>query len=315
VTYDGTATARGDHASFWRAGVPAVMLADAQDGKGNPFYPYYHTTADTLSQVDIEQVCDNARLAVAYLARFAEVQGEPLCDLALTPGSVEWQWEGWFYRPLVAGDSVKAVVRAVNRGGSMTLPVLYGYEVHLGGDWVGPVVDEGIATVRVASGGVAQVEASWTTSPDTYGEIPFLISLHPLSAGVEADLADNSVVANLSVMPPSTLVRNLHVFPNPADRPEQANLRFEILLPEDDFTGVLTLSVYDLEGDLAGRAELVRNYLGVKDIEIGINTVPLRDVVPEAGALAPGLYVCVAELAVNGQDRVMVARFKFAVAR
>jgi hypothetical protein len=313
--YDGTGSARGDHASFWQAGVPAVLLADAQDGKGNPLYPHYHTTADTLGRVDIEQVCDNARLAVAYLARFAEVQGETTCDFALTEGSVEWQWEGRAYRPLIAGDSVTAVVRAVNQGGSMPQPASYSCSFILGGDWLGWLMGGSIATIQVAAGGIAEIATTLPTGRETYGELKYLIIFEPLSPGVEDDLDNNRVVVSLNVMPPSTMVRNLHVFPNPVSQPDQANLRFEILHPENDFAGRLTLWIYDLEGDLAGTAVLVRNHLGVEDVAIGVNTVPLGSVIPAASELAPGLYICVAQLEVSGQEGLAVAKSKFAVAR
>jgi len=199
--YDATGSARGDHAPFWQAGIPAVMQADAQDGKGNPRHPDYHTTADTLGQVDIEQVCDNTRLAVAYLAMFAEVQGEAACDIALTEGSVEWQWEGRAYRPLIAGASVTAVVRAINEGGSMPEPATYTYRIAYDDRGTWRLAAEGTTAVQVAAGGIAEFAASWATSGDIYGEVPYLVSLLP-PAGVEDDLADNSVRVSLSVMPP-----------------------------------------------------------------------------------------------------------------
>jgi len=78
--------------------------------------------------------------------------------------------------------------------------------------------------------------------------------------------------------------------------------------------GNLTLRVYDIEGDLAGSAVLVRNHLGVEDIEIGVNTLPLAEVIGEGSDIAPGLYICVAELAVTGRQGLVTARSKFAVA-
>jgi hypothetical protein len=314
VAIDATGTAQGDHASFWQEGIPAVMQIDPHGGMDSP-YPYYHTTADTLGKVDIEQVCDNARLAVAYLARFAEGQGEATPDFALTEGSVEWQWEGRAHRPLIAGDSVTAVVRAINRGGSMTEPASYSCEFYLGGDWSGWLAGSGVATIQVPSGDVAEIAATLPTGRETYGELKYLVALDPLSPGVEDVLDNNWVVVSLNVMPPSTLVRNLHVFPNPVSRPDQANLRLEILHPEKDFAGTLSLWVYDLEGDLVGTVEFLRNHLGVEDIAIGVNTVPLSRVIPAASELPPGLYICVAELAVTGQDRLVVTKSKFAVAR
>jgi hypothetical protein len=41
-----------DHASFWQAGYPALMVTDTAPYR----YPHYHTPADTPDKVDCERL-------------------------------------------------------------------------------------------------------------------------------------------------------------------------------------------------------------------------------------------------------------------
>ncbi len=62
-------TTASDHASFWNAGYPAVLLIeDFQD-----FTPYYHTTSDRLSTLRSSYFLENARLAIGSLAMLAQI--------------------------------------------------------------------------------------------------------------------------------------------------------------------------------------------------------------------------------------------------
>jgi hypothetical protein len=312
---DKSGVARSDQASFWRVHIPGVMLSDLTGTDGDPLYPYYHTLADTLGQLDIDQVRDNTRLVVAYLSRFAEVQTDTLCDLELTDGSVEWRWEGRGYAPFIAGDSLTANVRAVNTGGSMRQPEVYGFQIWQGDRWTGRMVYGSTRTIQVPRGGYAEVRASWKTSPDVYGEVPYTVSLHPMTGGVESDITDNVVTTSLDIMSPMVVLRDLHVFPNPVTDSAASRLAFEILMPDNDFAGQLEVSVFDLEGQKVGDALLVRSHIGGKDIAIGKNAIDLDRVLGSAWDLPPGIYVCLAELKLTGVGGSASAKFKFAVAR
>jgi hypothetical protein len=265
--------------------------------------------------VDIGQVRDNTRLVVAYLSRFAEVQADTLCDLELTDGSVEWKWEGRGYAPFIAGDSLTAIVRAVNTGGSMREPGLYGFQIWQGDRWTGRMVYGGTRTIQVPAGAYADVRASWKTLPGVYGSVPYTVSLLPMADGIEDDTTDNAVMTSLEVMAQTVVLRDLHVFPNPVTDPAGAKLAFEILVPGNDFAGRIEVSVFDLEGRTVGEAVLARSHIGDKDIAIGKNTVNLDRILGGAWDLPPGLYVCLAELKVTGEAGSATAKFKFAVAR
>ncbi len=57
---------RSDHAPFWREGIPAIAITDTFEFR----YPFYHTNADTLEQLDFPfmgRVCQVARQAAKEL--------------------------------------------------------------------------------------------------------------------------------------------------------------------------------------------------------------------------------------------------------
>jgi hypothetical protein len=64
-----------------------------------------------------------------------------------------------------------------------------------------------------------------------------------------------------------------------------------------------------------GRATLLRTLVGDRDIALGENSVSLDRALPNGSDLAPGLYICFAELKVTGKTGSAKAKTKFAVAR
>lgn len=52
---------RSDHAPFWRAGMPAVILSDSADFRS----PHYHRASDTVATLDLDFATKSARLAAA----------------------------------------------------------------------------------------------------------------------------------------------------------------------------------------------------------------------------------------------------------
>ncbi len=71
ITYG--ATSRSDHASFWGQGYPAVLgIEDMQD-----FNPHYHSTQDTLGNMQTSLMLQFTRAAVATLAGLAGPVSEP----------------------------------------------------------------------------------------------------------------------------------------------------------------------------------------------------------------------------------------------
>ncbi|MBC8453025.1 MAG: M28 family peptidase [Chloroflexi bacterium] len=48
---------RSDHAPFWKAGIPAVMISDTANFRN----PNYHSQTDTADTVDVNLVASAAR--------------------------------------------------------------------------------------------------------------------------------------------------------------------------------------------------------------------------------------------------------------
>ena len=61
---------RSDHAPFWDIGVPALFLSDGGEFRN----PYYHTTNDILSTLDIDFLLNNIKAVVTTLAYKAELE-------------------------------------------------------------------------------------------------------------------------------------------------------------------------------------------------------------------------------------------------
>jgi hypothetical protein len=52
---------RSDHAPFWRAGFPGLLLTDSAEFR----YPYYHTPADTIDKLDFDFLAKVCQAVVA----------------------------------------------------------------------------------------------------------------------------------------------------------------------------------------------------------------------------------------------------------
>jgi len=202
----------------------------------------------------------------------------------------------------------------------MAGPEIYNFHVLLGSDWAGREVAYQTVPVNLLSGEYAVARASWKTSPDLFGEVKYFFALDPVNEDAEADLANNAVAVQLQVMPPTVVLRDLHVFPNPVTDPADAGLSFEIWHPnwlglDNNFTGRVEVWIYDLGGSRVGGGTLLRTLTGAKDIALGENRVALEPLLADGADLAPGLYICFAELEVTGEAGSATAKTKFAVAR
>ena len=67
------ATRRSDHAPFWDAGFPAMMVTDTADFR-NPYYHSPNDTLETLNLTFITQIANGLREAIATLAKVVPSQ-------------------------------------------------------------------------------------------------------------------------------------------------------------------------------------------------------------------------------------------------
>ncbi|MCS6844059.1 MAG: M20/M25/M40 family metallo-hydrolase [Caldilineales bacterium] len=69
IVPDGTGAS--DHASFWSRGYTAILGIEDYRGSPNDFNPYYHTSNDQLSRLDMAYFTDFVRAAVAATAHMS----------------------------------------------------------------------------------------------------------------------------------------------------------------------------------------------------------------------------------------------------
>lgn len=60
--------ARSDHAPFWQAGIPALLITDSADLRN----PHYHKTTDVVSTLDLDFMQNVIKTAIATTAKIAE---------------------------------------------------------------------------------------------------------------------------------------------------------------------------------------------------------------------------------------------------
>jgi hypothetical protein len=307
-----------DHAPFWLQGVPANMLIEElkrEDGDiGGPVNPYYHSFGDTLGNIDVGMVADVARLVVGLLARFTPVPEDTLPDLVLTDGSIEWDYRGRSYRPPSAGDTVEVTIRALNAGASMIENVMYDCEVWRGERDSGQRAAETSGIVRAAAGGYAELEVTWALDRRDYGNLPFTFVVLPERYDAESDTSNNSIMTTLWVTPVGPVFNDLHVYPNPVTEPMNDTLAFEIQHEGDTFHGSLDVRIFDILGNQVGHGVFERSYLR-SEIDVGLNKLCLGRLLDGTSDLAPGLYVCYAELTFIGESGSISQKTRFAVAR
>lgn len=78
---------RSDHASFWDAGIPALMLTDGANFRN----PNYHSPADTLGNLNFTFMRQVTQAAIATLVKLADVRHAAVEVIAIDPatGSTE----------------------------------------------------------------------------------------------------------------------------------------------------------------------------------------------------------------------------------
>jgi len=296
-----------DHSSFWRVGVPAIMLSERnQDDFPIPIFPYYHSVADTVGNLDMVQVTDNVALVVGYISRFADVPGDSLSDLDVTPESIEFNWVGRSGGyPLVAGEDLTVNVRALNVGGAMAGPAVYMFKVWQGEVGTGTLVHEGPMSLNTVSGGTADASATVKTVSVVYGDVDYSVSLVPLDDDVESDVSNNEATATVSVSPITTKLENLHLYPNPVSNPDDAFITADILTSRTNFLASYVVEVFDVTG--------MRLLQGEGLIDTPEINLALTGLSGNANQLVPGLYVCVIRLNVRDETTDLSASTKFAV--
>jgi hypothetical protein len=259
-----------------------------------------------MGNLDMDQVRDNVALVVAYMSRFADIPGDSLSDIDVTPESIEFNWVGRSAGfPLVAGDDLTVTVRALNVGGPMSGQEVYTFKVWRGAARTGTLVHEGPLSLNTVAGGIAEATASFETAPTEYGDVDYTVSLLPLDDDVESDVTNNEATAAVSASPITTKLDNLHLYPNPVANPDEAVITVDILTSQTNFLASYVVEVFDVTG-----LKLLRGEGLIETPEFNLALASLEG---DAHQLVPGLYICIMKMNVRDESTDLSARTQFAV--
>ncbi|MGQ0720006.1 MAG: M28 family peptidase [Candidatus Eiseniibacteriota bacterium] len=254
---------RSDHASFWSAGIDAILLFEDFDLP----YPGYHTHRDLWntmfppagrpnSELQLQLA---AQLAVGTIARFALHYDAP--DLALPAGELTVApAPGSRFE---AGSPMILTARVHNYGtstldfqGTLTDSLAARVTFYDGDPAQGaPVIAEIDRRDFFAAGGVVEIAAGWTTSPGQEGFHEIHASVAGLDVGyasTEITAANNSSSTSFFLEAPRGSAPRLlthYPVPNPVRGGRQdVGIYFELTTDADR----VTVFVYDLGGQRVG---------------------------------------------------------------
>lgn len=144
-------TTASDHASFWNRGYTAILGIEDYRGSPNDFNPYYHTSNDQLSRLDMAYFTDYVRAAVAATAhmsgclRTGQLQGQVTAGHDGSPivGAAVTVTRTVGYQGQAATDGAGQFAVTVPAGSYVVQASAYGY---LPATVTGLTVDSGAVT-------------------------------------------------------------------------------------------------------------------------------------------------------------------------
>jgi hypothetical protein len=270
-----------DHAPFWRASIPGVMFVEPLEENMLIGSPYYHTLADTLGNVDFEQVERMANIVLTFIDRISTAAAEA----ALFPSDLVLLKHGYpnTSRAFSVGDTMK--VRAVARNkGSMPAPPGSGMRFTISienGSFARTLRSEVVGIPDPLDADTIEADVVLDRSFAGAAKVRATISV----SGMDDDGSDNVAELWASVEGEEELVLMHAVQPNPVSAGfRSASFCMNLVRGVD-----IGLSLYTLEGERLGTA-----YAGSKwgePLHAGMNCLALGGLFPRIGRLASGVYL------------------------
>ena len=270
-----------DHTSFWNAGMNGISFAEPFDDDNRVIYPCYHSAADTIGNIDFDQV---GRIASATAGLIEDLADAP-AEAALIPSDVLFYWWGGVTagRSFETGDTLVVRFRPRNLG-AVAAPegAVIGLEVEL---------ENMHGTELLYTGSFPPPSPYRAVSID----VPILLGdrhagenvIHASIEvnGMDDDTSDNEIRESFAVEGGVEILLDHHVQPNPI-RSSFAEALFCVnLAAEAD----LKIEIFDLEGELLGRT-----FLGSRSgvpLDAGFSCFTCGDILPGVGPLASGVYL------------------------
>ena len=269
-----------DHAPFWEASIPAVMFIEPLKENMLIGSPYYHTLADTIGNLDFEQVERMTNIIVDFVERISTAGAEA----ALFPSDIVLLKRGYPSANRVFSVSDTMTVRAAARnrgsaeappGSSMRLTISIG-----NGSFVRTLYSE---VLPIPAGLDAYtVEVNVVLDSGFLGADKIGVSLSV--RGMSDDPDNNAVEVWMAVEGEEEVVLMHAVQPNPvASGLRSASFCMNLSRGVD-----IGLTLYNLEGELVGTA-----YAGSRwgqPLGAGMNCLGMSALFPRIDRLASGVY-------------------------
>jgi hypothetical protein len=269
-----------DHKPFWDTSINAITFTEPFDEDLKIMYPYYHSSLDTVGQVDFEQV---ERISEAVANLLLEASDSP-AELALTASDFHLYWMSGITsrREFEVGDTITIQARPRNIG-SEAAPMDATFRL--------------MVSIETRNG-VDLLYSDWLDPPAPFHNVPVDIPLvlgerciggNVIRAsiavqGVEDDLSNNDVRETIGVAGGAEVLLGHHFQPNPIRGPFDSAV-FCINLSAEANAKV---EIFNLEGELIGKAFL--GYGSGVPLETGLNCFDCNYIFPEVRRLASGVY-------------------------
>jgi hypothetical protein len=239
-----------DHAPFWNKGYNAILGIDNSDFDSPEFYPFMHTTEDTVDKLNFEMASRMVQIAVGTLASLANPSGGvPHPDLAvadediyLSPGIAVPGLE------LPVKVQVTAHIRNVGKVGAEDAHVqVWLVEPAASGSELPVVAPRLVAEEAVDVPAGASVEVSASLELTQWGDYEVLVKANPDYQIFETNGGNNIAGKPVHIGSTSLALGKLMLYPNPMRSAAGDKVNIAYRLSKDAST---RLEIYGASGNL-----------------------------------------------------------------
>jgi len=288
-----------DHSPFWNQGWNAILAIDNSDFDSPEFYPFMHTTEDTISKLDFDIVSRTVRIAVGTLASLADpVGGAPHPDLAVNQEDISLSPE----KP-DRGQPVQVTANIRNMGEADAKNVRV--QIWLTEPFAKSSSLLAEELVDVQTGGSAQISAFLDLAE--WGNYRILIKANPDYQIFETNGSNNIVSRDIRIGSTSLALGNLMLYPNPIQFGAADRINIAYSFSKD---ASIRLDIYSILGQLVYRTDFPGGSPGGV---FGPNIVEWDGANLSGEKAASGIYFCYI-VAADEYDTVS-ASGKFAIIR
>jgi hypothetical protein len=239
-----------DHAPFWHNGWNAILGIDNSDFNSPEFYPFMHTSEDTIDKLDFDMASRMVRIAAGTLASLADPMGGiPHPDLAVTEDDI-------FLSPAKPGRDQPVQVTACIRNLGKADAVQACAQVWLveGVSNTPRLITEEVFDVQAG----ASVQVSASLSFSEWGDYEVLIKANPDYEIFETNGQNNVAGKAISIGSDSLAMGKLMLYPNPM---RSEKIRMSYTLSKDASS---RMEIYDSLGNLVYKKSFFSGETGGK---------------------------------------------------